>query len=383
MVQNVSTTISPAPGERGKRGRLKIFLGYAPGVGKTFRLIAEAHSLREAGFDAVLGFIETHQQCELSSRLTGLEIVSRRRVEYRGIWAEELDLEGILSRHPQVVIIDEVAHTNAPDSRYRRRFEDVLEVLDQGIDVVCAFDVQHLESLNHLVERTVGVPIRESVPDSFLRQADQVVMVDLPVEDLLERRRAGKIGGAETKDGGGSLLFQAENLTSLRGLALREVSETLERSKSAPWGGGKALLGPLSNPCRVMVCLASASPRAQVLLYKGSRMAGRLNTHWFVVSVEPPGETAGRPETGITRALQATLESAREIGAEVVRLTAADPVQGILEFAASHGVRDIIIGRSHQPWWKQILGLSPVQRLLEQAAGFDVHVISFDEDERP
>ena len=182
--------------KRDARGRLKVYIGFAAGVGKTFRMLEEAHALKKRGVDVVLGLIETHGRAETAALMEGLEYVPRHKIEYRGLTLEEPDLEGIIARRPKVVVIDEVAHTNAPGSRNRKRYQDVLDILAERINVICAFNVQHLESLKDVVERATGVTIHETVPDSFLKQADQVVNIDLATEDLLERLRAGKIYGA-------------------------------------------------------------------------------------------------------------------------------------------------------------------------------------------
>lgn len=368
--------------ERDKQGRLKIYLGFAAGVGKTYQMLEEAHALSQRGIDVVIGLVETHRRAETEALLQGLELVPRKQVEYRDVTIEEMDLDGVLARQPQIVIVDEVAHTNVPGSRNRRRYQDIQDILRAGINVICAFNIQHLESLNHLVERSTGVPIREIVPDTFLKLADQVVTVDLDVNDLIERLRAGKIYAPEKVPLALGSFFTTDNLSSLRELALREVAENLERQK----GRRDAVSEPSpGTPAarRVLVCLASASPRAKILLQRGSRLAGRLNTHWFVVYVETPNESPGRIDAETQRFLMSTFEMARELGAEIVRIREADPVAAILAFARSHGVGDIIVGGSRQPWWKQVLGLSPIHRLVNEAQGFDLHVISFDEDKRP
>ncbi|MFZ2959140.1 MAG: histidine kinase [Candidatus Ozemobacteraceae bacterium] len=368
--------------ERDKLGRLKVYLGFAAGVGKTFHMLEEAHALKRRDIDIVLGLIETHGRAETAALIEGLDLVPRKRVAYRDVTIEEMDLDGILARKPQVAIVDEVAHTNVPGSRNRRRYQDILEILKAGINVICAFNIQHLESLNHLVERSTGVPVREIVPDTFLKQADQVVTVDLDVNDLIERLRAGKIYAPDKVTLALDSFFKTDNLSALRELALREVAERLEGQK----GRREASFDhPQGTPAtrRVMVCLASASPRAPILLQRGSRLAGRLNTHWFVVYVETPRESSDRIDSETQRLLMTTFEMARELGAEIVRIREADPVSGIITFARSHGVGDIIVGGSHQPWWKQVLGLSPIHRLVNEAQGFDLHVISFDEEKRP
>src|SRR3954462_10127855 len=216
--------------ERGKRGRLKLYIGFAAGVGKTYRMLEEAHALRSRNVDIVIGFVETHGRDETARLVEGLEVVPRRRVEYRGVEVEEMSLNNILKRKPSVAIVDELAHTNVPGSRNRKRYQDALELLDAGINVIGAFNVQHLESLKDVVERATGVVIRETVPDSFLKQADQVVNLDLSVEDLQERLRAGKIYTPDKVSGALENFFQARNLAHLRELALREVAESLDRA---------------------------------------------------------------------------------------------------------------------------------------------------------
>jgi two-component system sensor histidine kinase KdpD len=366
--------------ERAKRGRLKIYLGFAAGVGKTVRMLKEAHALQSRGVDVVLSYIETHGRAETAELITGLEVIPRKQFEYKGITVEEMDLEATLARRPAIAIVDEVAHTNLPLCRNRKRYQDIEEILDAGINVICAFNIQHLESLNDLIQRATGVVVRETIPDTFVKEADQVVTVDLAVEDLMERLKAGKIYAADKIPWALEHFFKIANLSTLRELSLLEVAESLERgaaSRSAREAGPPR---PKVSG-RVMVCMASGSPRAGTLLRKGSRMAGRLNTHWFVVYVETPGEAPTKIDAETQRHLLENIQKARELGAEVVRLKAQDPAPALLDFARSHGVGHIIIGRSQQPWWRKLLGRSAAQRLIEEAAGFDVHIVSFEEEE--
>src|SRR5215470_10571635 len=366
--------------ERAKRGRLKVYIGFAAGVGKTYRMLEEAHALAKRAVDVVLGFIETHGRAETAQLIEGLEYVPRRRVEYRGLIVEEMDVDAVIARHAQVTLVDEVAHTNAPGSRNRKRYQDVLDILEAGINVICAFNVQHLESLKDVVERVTGVVIRETVPDSFLKQADQVVNLDLAAEDLLERLRAGKIYDTTKVEWALAHFFKQDKLSSLRELALREVAERLDSQATATRGnGGDVHQGPTSG--RVMVCMASASPRAATLLRRGSRLAGRLNTDWFVVYVETPDEAPMRIASDAQRYLIDNIERATELGAQVRRLQAKDPVPALLAFARSHGVSHILVGRTHQPWWKQRLGLTFVHRMLQEADDFDLHVVSLEGEE--
>jgi two-component system sensor histidine kinase KdpD len=360
--------------ERARRGRLKLYVGFAAGVGKTFRMLQEAHDLRKRGVDVVVGFVEPHGRAETIALVEGLEVIPRKRIEYRSVVVEEMDLQAVLARKPQIAVVDEIAHTNAPGSQNRKRWQDVLALLEAGINVIGALNVQHLESLNGLIERVTGVTVRETVPDSFLKQADQVVNLDLAVEDLQERLKQGKIYAPDKIPWALENFFKDQNLATLRELALREVAESLDRA-------ARPLPSKMKPAGRIMVCLASNPPRAKTLLERGSRTAGRLNTDWYVVYVETPQEAPHLIDAEAQRHLLANIEKARELGAEVVRLKSDQPAQAILDFARTRGVERIILGRSLQPWWKQVLFGSVVTQLLREATDLDLHIVSF-EDER-
>jgi two-component system sensor histidine kinase KdpD len=362
--------------ERSKGGRLKIYIGSAAGVGKTYRMLHEAHGLKERGIDVVLGFIETHGRAETAALIEGLEVVPRKKIEYRGVTVEEMDVDAVLARHPQVAIVDEVAHTNAPGSSHRKRFEDIEAILGAGINVICAFNVQHLESLNDLIERVTDVKVRETVPDRFLKKADQVVNLDLSVEDLIDRLKSGKIYAPDKVPHALENFFTPEKLRSLRELALREVAESVERAPALPTGTPK----PRHVSGRVMGCMSSFSPRAAAMLRRGSRFAGRLNTDWFVVYVETPAEAPDRIDSAAQRHLLENIERAKDMGAEVVRLKGRDPVAALLDFARSHNVAYIMIGRSRRPRWKRMVG-DFVNRMVEEAEGFDLYIVSTEEEE--
>jgi two-component system sensor histidine kinase KdpD len=362
--------------ERARRGRLKLYVGFAAGVGKTYRMLQEAHELQRRGVDVVVAYVEPHGRTETEELVRGLEVVPRKRVEYRGVTVEEMDLGAVLERRPKVAVVDEIPHTNAPGSRNRKRYQDVVALLDAGINVIGAINVQHLESLNGLIERATGVLVRETVPDTFLKQADQVVNLDLAVEDLQERLQAGKIYAPEKIGWALENFFKDQNLATLRELALREVAESLDRAGMAK--------GPqeVNASGRVMVCLASNPPRARALLERGSRMAGRLNTDWFVVYVETPQEAPNLIDSEAQRHLLSNIEKAKELGAEVVRLKSDDPAGALLDFARTRGVERIIVGRSMEPWWRQVLFGSILMRLLKEGSDFDLHVVAATDEER-
>ena len=365
--------------QRTRRGGLKLYIGFAAGVGKTYRMLEEAHALGKRGVDVVLGFVETHGRAETEALIAGVELVARRQIEYRGVTVEEMDLDAILARKPEICVIDEIPHTNAPGSKNKKRYQDVLDILAAGINVIGALNIQHLESLKNVVEDAAGVAIRETIPDSFVKDAVQVVNLDLAVEDLLERLRAGKIYTADKIGWALEHFFQDDNLMTLRELALREVAESVERQSETKartsHGEVRAAHG------RVMVCMSSDPPRAETLLRKGSRMAGRLSGDWFVVYVETPREAPDRIDAEAQRHLLGNIALARQLGAEVVRLQARDPATALIDFARSHGVGHIVIGRSYQAWWRQVLARSVPLRLLREASDLDVHIVSVGADE--
>jgi two-component system, OmpR family, sensor histidine kinase KdpD len=359
--------------ERARRGRLKVYIGFAAGVGKTYRMLEEAHALAKRGVDVVVGFVETHGRAETEALIDGLEVVPRRSFDYRGLRVEEMDLDAVMARRPQVVLVDEIAHTNVPGSRNPKRYQDVYALLDAGVNVISAFNIQHLESLKDMVERATGVHIRETVPDTFLKQADQVVNLDLAVEDLLDRLRAGKIYSAEKVAQALGQFFQEDNLSTLRELALREVAESLGRAALEQGREGADQQRAASE--RVMVCIASQSPQASALLRRGARLAGRLNTDWYVVYVETPSEAPDRIDAAAQRQLHHHIEKARELGAEVVRLHGRDPVEALLDFARSHAVAHILIGRTRNSLWRRLRRHDFMQRMVIEGEEFDLHII--------
>ena len=367
--------------ERAKRGRLKVYIGSAAGVGKTYQMLEEAHGLKKRGVDVVLAFIEPHGRFDTAALIEGLEVVPRRRMEYHGVVVEEMDLDAVLKRRPQVAVVDELAHTNAPFCRNKKRYQDVLELLEAGINVICAFNVQHLESLNDMVKQTTRVIVRETVPDSILTRADQVVDIDLAVEDLIDRLKAGKIYAPDKVQWALENFFQPENLTVLREIALREVAESVDRVFAGRPSNGDAGRRSAASE-RVMVCLPTRPPpNGVMLLRQGSRLAGRLNSDWFVVHIETKKEANYRIDATMQRYLLDDEQRARDLGAEVVRLRSDKPVDALLEFARDNGVRHIVVGRSHKPWWRRLLGQSPVFKLVTEADGFDLHIVSLEDRE--
>ncbi|MFV8750044.1 universal stress protein [Nannocystaceae bacterium ST9] len=360
---------------RARQGRLKLFLGPAPGVGKTYRMLQEAQQLSATGVDVVIGVIETHGRPETAALIEGLEQVPMRRIEYRGVGLDELDLDGVLARAPEIALIDELAHTNAPGSRNRKRHQDVLDLLEAGIHVFATLNVQHLESLNDLVSRRVGVQVRETVPDVFLRRADQIVNIDLPAEDLLTRLRAGRIYPLERVERALANFFQAGKLESLRELALREVAESIERAQQREREVSGERVGRVALS-RLMVGLSS-SPNAAALLRRASRLAGRLNAHWFAVHVQTRRDAPDRISATDQRRLFEAQQLAVDLGAEVQELESDDVIAALIDFASAHGVSDIVIGApppTHPilAWFTR----SVARRMLDHANRFNLHVLA-------
>jgi two-component system sensor histidine kinase KdpD len=372
--------------ERSRHGKLKIYLGFAAGVGKTFRMLEEAHVLKKRGVDVVLAYIEPHDRAETLALIEGLEVVPRKKIEFHGVTVEEMDLDAVIKRKPTVAVVDELAHTNAPGLKHHKRYEDVLELLENGINVMGALNIQHLESLNDLIRRATGVTVRETVPDSFFSQADQVVSVDVSVEDLIDRLKSGKVYKEAKIAQALESFFKSENLENLREVALREVAEDVVRKRdrarvtSRVRQSDKAV--PVASPTadRVLVCMASNSPHAKELLRRGARLAGRLNSRWYVVYVETPRESPMLVDSEVQRRLHENLELARSLGAETVKLEGKDVAKTILDFARSHNVQQIVIGRSYRSPLRSLISGSVVDELVREGRGIDVYVVTFEED---
>lgn len=352
---------------RSEKGRLKIYLGYAAGVGKTWQMLQEAHRLQRGGVDVAVGYVEMHGRKETENLLDGLEVIPARKVPYKGIELPELDLDAVIARHPQVVLVDELAHTNAPGCRNEKRYQDVEEILAAGISVISTLNVQHLESLYETVEQATGIKVRERIPDRIVAGADQLVNVDVTVVDLQQRLREGKIYSPERVERSLKNFFQEDKLESLRELTLREIAAQLD-SRQREEGGGSAA----SCLDQVMVCLSSRGPRSAVLLHAASRLAGRLNRNWYAVYVQTKRESPGAVDAATQRALANTLELARNLGAQVYICRGEDVVHAILHFAREYRVGHIVIGMPEKPlplWKRMCGGIGVVERLALESSG--------------
>jgi len=358
------------------RARLRIYIGAAPGVGKTYSMIEDAHAARREGIDAVVGFVETHGRAETEAKLADLEIVARKALDYRGVVLEEMDLDAILARKPQLCMVDELAHTNAPGSRHHKRYQDVLELLEAGISVMTAVNIQHLETLNDAVGRATGVRVRETVPDTFLDRADEVVNVDVTVQELQTRLRQGKVYRPEKVEQALANFFRETNLSTLRELALRAVAD--EIGEKAAWQRQKEGLEPALIPERLMVCMSSnrAAPR---VIRTGARIASRLGARWYAVYVETPREAPGHIGRDDGAALEHNIAMAQDLGATVVRVKADKPADGLIAFAKREGITHVVFGQTARSRWEILLRGSTLNRFLEEVRDATVQVVSLNE----
>jgi two-component system sensor histidine kinase KdpD len=356
--------------QRQQRGRLKIYLGFAAGVGKTFEMLQEGNRLRRQGVDVVIGLVETHGRAETAAQVGDLEQIARRRIEYHGVVLEEMDLESLLTRHPTIALVDELAHTNAPGSRNPKRFQDIEELLRAGINVISTLNIQHLESLHDIVEEATGVKVKERVPDYVISMADQLVNVDLSAEDLRERLVGGKVYPKERIETALSNFFTETNLTRLRELAMGEIAHRLDRrrqdQKEGPIKGGAE---------RLMVALSSRSPSAASLLRKGARIADRMNAPWYAVYIQTPRENLERVDAATQRHVTNTLTLAQQLGGTPLTFKGADVVSTIASFVEEYGITHIIMGRTQRPWYRRWFGQSVLDRLLRVVRGVDVVVV--------
>ena len=359
-----------------RRGKLKIYLGYCAGVGKTTQMLKEADRLKAIEhMDVVIGLLETHGRKETAECVGDLEIIPRREIIHHGIKITEMDVPAIIRRKPQVVLIDELAHTNAPGSKNVKRYQDVEDILDAGIHVISTLNVQHLESLYEIVEKSTGVKVKERIPDWVVTGADEVVNVDVSVADLQQRIRTGRVYPEERIDSALANFFKDSNLQQLRELTLRELAAQLDtrfREKVPAEGSEDSV-----NPDQVMVCMSSRSPNADALLRYASRLAGRLNRNWYVLYVQTSRESAVRIDAATQRHLNNTLELARQLGGTIFTYKSDDIVQAILQFAKEHRVGHIIVGPSGRrvPFLQRLFGKqSLLERLTEQNYDFKIVV---------
>src|SRR6266540_170880 len=341
-----------------ERAKLRVYIGAAAGVGKTYQMLEDAHQFKKQGVDIVVALVEPHGRAETEALIGDLERVPMREIEYRGVTLREMDVDAVIARRPEIAIVDELAHTNIPGSKNHKRYEDVLELLDAGISVITAVNIQHIESLNDVVARTTGVKVRETIPDSFLRRADEVVNVDVSVDTLRTRLRQGKI-------------YRVEKIEQ----ALTQVAE--DQAEKAQDYREREGLEPAVIPEKVMVCIASRGG-AKKLLRVGSRIAGRLASDWYAVYVETPREEPGRIDPKDYVSLAESLRFAEELGAKVIKLKGANVADTLIDFARREGVTHVVFGQSARSRWDILLRGSVINRFLNEARDATVQVVPLE-----
>jgi len=352
--------------------KLRIYIGAAPGVGKTYHMLNDAHlMLHQQAVDVVIGLVETHGRKETEARIRDLEIVPQRVIPYRGVELKEMDVDAILARHPNTVVVDELAHTNVPGSKNRKRYEDVLELLDAGINVMTAVNIQHLETLNDAVNRSANTVIRETVPDSFLKRADEVVNVDVTVDELRNRLRAGKIYAPEKVEQSLANFFRKGNLNMLRELSLRTTAEQVG-TRAAEYRRTQGLeQAPI--PEKVMVCLSTRAGTER-LLRVGARIAGRLSSNWYAVHVTKPDDKGhGDPEA--FHRLEEYQRMARDLGAQVVALVDRNVSDALIRFAQQESISHVVFGQPVRSRWDILLRGSVLNRFLAEVRDVTVQVV--------
>jgi two-component system, OmpR family, sensor histidine kinase KdpD len=364
-------------GPRSRRGHYTIFLGMAAGVGKTYRMLEEGRAALEAGRDVAIGLLETHGRAETAALAEGIPAVARRRVTYRGTELWDMDLPAVLRRAPELALVDELAHTNAPGLEHEKRYEDIEDLLDAGIDVLSTVNVQHLESLNDQVAEISGIRVRETVPDSVLGRADEVVLIDLSPEALLARLRAGKVYKPERVEGALNGFFRIENLSALREVALRQVAEEVEAKRLVTEVVGtredELTAGPPQAVGERLLALVEPYPGAQRLVRRAWRSSQRLGAQLDLLWVAPPGRG---PDAEQERHLQALRRLASVLGADLLVETGDDVADTVARVARERGTTYILLGRSRPARGPARLRTPLPQRLLERLPGVDVRIVA-------
>ncbi|MGZ5248152.1 MAG: sensor protein KdpD [Flavitalea sp.] len=358
-------------GPESKKGKLKIYIGMSAGVGKTYRMLQEAHQLMHDGVDVRIGYIETHNRKETSELVEGLPTIPRREVFYKGKLLEELDVQAILLMQPQVVLIDELAHSNIPGSKNEKRWQDVLDVLDAGINVISAINIQHIESINEDVKGITGIEVHERVPDKILQIADEVVNIDLPADELIRRLREGKIYDHSKVQQALTNFFQPDKILQLRELALKEVAGQVERKVDHSIEYKK---NPFRHE-RFLACISSNQEIAQRIIRKTARLASYYNSQWFVLYVQTPKESVDKIPLDKQRHLINNFKNATELGAEIIQLKEDNIASGIRKVIEKNNITTVCLGKPHLKLWQIVLKTSVFNQLLKTLSENDVDLV--------
>jgi two-component system sensor histidine kinase KdpD len=354
--------------EKSRLGKLKIYLGHAAGVGKTYAMLEEAHRLKKAGVDVVIGWVDTHGRKDTEALLEGLEIIPRKQVDHNGHTVEVLDVDAIFKRYPTVCVVDELPFTNVAGSQHPKRYLEVHDLLLAGINVITAMNIQHLESLHDTVLRATGVDVRERVPDRFVLEADHVVNVDLTAEELRERLRLGKIYPADRAAAALENFFTENNLNELRELALRETANALDQR---PRSGVKS---PTDVSEKIAVFISTNPVTTARLLRAASRMAGRLNREWMAVYVRRKKEDPMRIPSDLQRLFMQNVQLATELGGSVTVLESEDVCEALLKYCRENDVNLVVLGTTERHWW-QFTRPDVLEFFMHHAPGIDIHIV--------
>ncbi|MDM1380268.1 sensor protein KdpD [Myroides marinus] len=357
---------------RSKRGKFKVYIGMSAGVGKTYRMLLEARDLQRNGIDVKLGFIETHNRKETHALLEGLTIIPRKEVFYKGKMVEELDLEAILKDRPEIVIIDELAHSNIAGSKNAKRWQDVMEILEAGINVISALNIQHIESLNNAVKEITSIDVMERVPDKVLQEADEVVNIDLTADDLRERLREGKIYPPDKVPAALQNFFTSSNILQLRELALKEVASHVENKVAS-----EVSMSVLAKPSRFMACISSNDKNAKNVIRKTARLASYLNSKWYVLYVQTPKEHPDKIALDKQRHLINNFKLATELGAEIIKSEHPNIAKAIMTQVEQRQVTTICIGKPRLRLYQIILATNVLNQLLKKLTSLPIDIIIF------
>jgi two-component system, OmpR family, sensor histidine kinase KdpD len=368
-----------AQAEQAKQGKLKIFLGYAAGVGKTYAMLEAARSRTSEGRDVAVGYVESHGRSETDALLAGLEVIPRKELVYQGVRLTEMDLDAVLARKPQIALVDELAHSNAPGSRHEKRWQDVEELLAAGIDVFTTVNIQHFESLNDVVAQITGVTVRETLPDHLLDAAFEIRLVDIPPEDLLQRLHEGKIYLADQAAKAIEKFFRPGNLMALRELSLRRTAARVDDQMRA-YMETQAITGPWATTERLLVCI-SGSPYSEKLVRATCRLAEELKAQWYTVYIETP--ESGKHVRENRERIWRDMRLAESLGSQVASVTAPTVTDAILDYATRHNVTKIVMGKPTRPRWRELVAPPVVDRIIRHSGAIDVVVVSFESTEKP
>jgi len=356
--------------KKSRRGKFKIYIGMSAGVGKTYRMLQEAHSLLTNGIDVKIGYIETHNRKETHALLDGLPIIPRRKLFYKGKELEELDVQAVINLRPEVVIVDELAHTNIEGSKNEKRWQDVMEILDAGINVISAVNIQHIESLNEDVKNITDIEVKERIPDSVLAQADEVVNIDLTAEELIDRLKAGKIYDAAKINSALNNFFKNDNILQLRELALKEVASQVQRKVETEVSNIKNI-----KKEKFLACISSNEKTAKNVIRKAARLANYYNSKWYLLYVQIPRESADKIALDKQRHLINNFKLATELGAEIIKVESTNVTRAIMEQCEERKITTVCIGKPHLNLWKVIVATDTFNSLLNKLSKENIDLV--------